>query len=850
MPNILRTIYQGLDRTINGGWKSKSVHSYDMNDMEPGDIIFRTNDPVEFEKKKLELQQQRFLSAAWQKANAESALDSMADLSNIKIMYRDCDLMDAFPEIGAALDIISEEACTVSDENKILNITSPSDRIKGTLDDLFVNRLDEQITLPMVARATCKYGNDFMLLNLHNKLGVLGWRRLPVYDMERYEFGMQSPYSYPAPQYASSIENNETTFRWIGKNEAVPYRNWQVAHFRLLTDSIFLPYGVSWLNKARRHWRMLALMEDMMLIYRLERSIERRVFKIFVGNIAPEDVPAYINEIANNFKRSPLVDPLTGQLDLRKNIMPVWKNTPIPLLDGRTITIEELAKEYEEGKKNEVYSIQDKTLQIVPGHVAWCGKNYCAETMIKVTLDDDSYVLTAPEHPFVLRDGSMKRADELKEGELLFGYDDDNNNRFTKSIEVVSGDDVYCMTVVGPNNEDDRHNFALLSFKQDGSWNESGCFVRNSVDQDFFIPVRSENAPNPIETLSAAQNLTAMDDIKYVQDKLLAGLQIPKTFLNFDKEVGHGKNLALMDIRFTRSVQRVQQALLMELNKIAMIHLYLLGFTDDLTNFTITMNNPSSQAEMLSLENLQKRVSILKDATGKTDIGIPGVSLKYALKKIMHMSESEIKEMFNEIRLESALAVELQKTPEIIKRTGIFDEVDNLFGEPGAQYSEGVPGEGGDFAGDSGGGADFGGPIGGGGGADFGSDIDTLGDVGTNEEGEIQGEEGNQPLGGENTPEPSNESVAKELIDKAILNEQKKIVKRVTERKNKFREKYLSNIGHEDSARVPLIDENFLINEDINALAKDLDKYLTENPDDEYINKTIILEPLNEEKND
>lgn len=692
MPNILRTIYQGLDRTINGGWKSKSVHSYDMNNMEPGDIIFRTNDPVEFEKKKLELQQQRFLSAAWQKANAESALDSMADLSNIKIMYRDCDLMDAFPEIGAALDIISEEACTVSDENKILNITSPSDRIKGTLDDLFVNRLDEQITLPMVARATCKYGNDFMLLNLHNKLGVLGWRRLPVYDIERYEFGMQSPYSYPTPQNYSSIENNETTFRWVGKNETIPYRNWQVAHFRLLTDSIFLPYGVSWLNKARRHWRMLALMEDMMLIYRLERSIERRVFKIFVGNIAPEDVPAYINEIANNFKRSPLVDPLTGQLDLRKNIM--------------------------------------------------------------------------------------------------------------------------------------------------------------SVDQDFFIPVRSENAPNPIETLSAAQNLTAMDDIKYVQDKLLAGLQIPKTFLNFDKEVGDGKNLALMDIRFTRSVQRVQQALLMELNKIAMIHLYLLGFTDDLTNFTITMNNPSSQAEMLSLENLQKRVSILKDATGKTDIGIPGVSLKYALKKIMHMSESEIKEMFNEIRLESALAVELQKTPEIIKRTGIFDEVDNLFGEPGAQYSEGVPGEGGDFAGGSGGGADFGGPIGGGGGADFGSDIDTLGDVGTNEEGEIQGEEGNQPLGGENTPEPSNESVAKELIDKAILNEQKKILKRVTERKNKFREKYLSNIGHEDSARVPLIDENFLINEDINALAKDLDKYLTENPDDEYINKTIILEPLNEEKND
>lgn len=143
-----------------------------------------------------------------------------------------------------------------------------------------------------------------------------------------------------------------TKFVWLDDSQSqVPFRDWQIAHFRLLTNSMYLPYGVSYLNSARRHWRMLSLMEDMMLIYRLERSIERRVYKIFVGAIDDADVPAYVEEIANNFKRTPIIDPMTGQVDLRKNILPVHKDTPIPLLDGRTITIENLAKEYEMVKK-------------------------------------------------------------------------------------------------------------------------------------------------------------------------------------------------------------------------------------------------------------------------------------------------------------------------------------------------------------------------------------------------------------------------------------------------------------------------------------------------------------------
>lgn len=838
--NKFKTIFQSLDKAISGGWNENKpvnkVNSYNL-DGKNNDIVYRTNSKADLERKKLELQQQKLITSAWKKANAELSLESLAGLSNVKIMYRDADLMDAYPEIGAALDMYAEEACTLNDKNKMVNVSSSSDRIKNAIEDLLVNRLDIHVTLPMICRATCKYGNNFQLLNINEKKGIIGWRQLPVYEIDRYENGLSNPYTYITGNVTT--ENDETRFVWLGKNEQNPYRNWQVGHFRLLTDSLYLPYGVSALNKARRHWRMLALMEDMMLIYRLERSIERRVFKIYVGNIDDDDVEAYVNDIANNFKRSTLVDPQTGQLDLRKNILPVWKNTPIPLLDGRIITIEELANEFANGKENYVYSIQDNTLQIVPGKVIWCGKNYFSEKMVKVWLDDDTFICTAPEHPFVMRDGSSKRADELTVGEFVMPFYRESiysspKNHNVKKIEWVDGDDVYCMTIVGENDEDDRHNFAALTYDKNMVMSNSGCFVRNSVDQDFFIPVRSEDAPNPIDTLGAAQNLTAMDDIKYVQNKILAGLRIPKTFLNFEEATGDGKNLALMDIRFTRTINRIQQALLMELNKIVTIHLFILGFTDDLTNFTLTMNNPSSQADMLEIENLQKKINTVKEAVTDPGNGIPIMSMRRALKTIMHWDDSEIIENLNEIRLEKALSSELEKTSQIIKRTGQFDQVDRIYGEPGAQYQEGGDGssEGGGDSGFSGG-AGFG--------DDLGSDVDSLGDIGEEPEGEIGGEEGeasiDSALNDENagqednaTPIPENESVFNKLNKKLIT--EKEILKKKYDKKcNYYTSMYMKKLQESKTkkeGRIPLLDKAFLVNEEINSMVGKLSKYLND----------------------
>ncbi len=879
------TVFQQLDKAITGNWNSNDTMARHVNnyDMSGDNVIYKTADKDNYDKVKLELQQNKYLENRWVKANVDLGVSAFAGLNNVKLMYRDADLMDSFPEVGAALDIVSEESCLPSDTGNIVNVYSKSDRIKSILEDLFTNRLNLQLTAQMVIRGMCKYGNDFMMLDIDHKLGVKGWKRLPVFNVERIENGITNPYS---TGYSTVAANNTTTntdmstkFVWLDDSQSqVPFRDWQIAHFRLLTNSMYLPYGVSYLNSARRHWRMLSLMEDMMLIYRLERSIERRVYKIFVGAIDDADVPAYVEEIANNFKRTPIIDPMTGQVDLRKNILPVHKDTPIPLLDGRTITIENLAKEYESGKENFVYSVQDDTHKIVPGKVVWCGKNYTADKLYRITLDDDTYLDLAGEHELIMRDGSKKRADEVSVGECVMPFyrDDTDYDRvldissmtyrnvsinessknesepvevmklcYIRKVDIIGGDDVYCMTVQGPNCEEDRHNFAIRSINSDKTWCENGCFVSNCVDQDIFIPVRDPSAPTPIDTLSAAQNLTAMDDIKFVQNKVLTALRIPKTFLNFEETAGDGKNLALMDIRFTRTVNRVQQAFLMELTKVASIHLFLLGFSDELTNFSLTMNNPSTQAESLEIDNIEKKITAVRDAVSDPGGGIPVMSQARALKTIMKWSDKDIKENLEEIRLEKGISAELEKTTQIIKRTGLFDTVDRIYGEPGAEYMDDQAQQGGPDGGMGGG------PMGGGG--DFGGGLDALGSPGGDEMGDIGGEEGSIPTSdmgtdagappggetpGEESPDSGGTPMESRHLKKPLITENtlKKIKNSNNKKLDMLFEDYLKCIDKKRKKaeeisfeRANIYDKSLLINEEFDKMISSLDEMFKNN---------------------
>ena len=542
---------------------------------------------------------------------------------------------------------------------------------------MIYNRLSADIIFPMITRSTVKYGNTFMLLNITEDNGIIGWKQLPVYEMQRFENGMDNPYSSGFANVANIDVDlpDSTKFIWVGKNEFTPYRNWQIAHFRLLYDSLYLPYGVSALNKARRHWRMLSMMEDMMLMYRLERSVERRVFKVNVGGIDEQDVPAYMDEVANEFKRTPIVDPLTGQLDLRRNIM--------------------------------------------------------------------------------------------------------------------------------------------------------------SQMDDYFIPVRDTSDPTSIDNLAAGNNLTAMDDIKFVQNKLCTALRVPKSFLNFEDTTGDGKNLSLLDVRFTKTINRVQQMMIMELTKVCIIHLYLLGFEDDLTNFSLTMNNPSSQAEMMELDNLSKKIEMAKSAVADPGGGLPLYSITRAQKEILGWSDKQISDNLEELRLEKALAAELEKTAMIIKRTGLFDKVDNLYGEPGAEYSDTAGGQGQDD--EMGGGGLPGGGMAGG--------LDLGDGMGDDMGGEMSGAEGDMSMDDaaaseeadtneSSESEPLNEVFFNRLMKKTI-NEQKRVKRDLMNKTRHYQDLLLKklNEGKEremEELNTPLYTKNFLVNEELNSIAKGLEKHISE----------------------
>ena len=680
-----RTVFQALDSAISGNWgdvrRCSHTNSYDMTS-KGGNIIYKTTDKDDYEQKKLELQQNKFLKDRWVKANVNMSVTAFAGLNNIKLMYRDADLMDAFPEIGAALDIVAEESCLPNDDGMVITVQSKSERVKSILEDLFVNRLNLQLTAQMVIRAMCKYGNQFMMLDVDHKNGVKGWKQLPVFNVERIESGIQNPYGAGASIAANGVNIDDadlsTQFIWLDDNNSqIPFRDWQIAHFRLLTNSMYLPYGVSYLNAARRHWRMLSLMEDMMLIYRLERSIERRVYKIFVGAIDDADVGNYVEQIANEFKRTPIIDPVTGQLDLRKNIL--------------------------------------------------------------------------------------------------------------------------------------------------------------GIDQDIFLPVRSEDAPTPIDTLSAGQNITALDDIKFIQNKVLTALRIPKTFLNFEEAAGDGKNLALMDVRFARTINRIQQAFLMELTKVASIHLFLLGFDDELNNFTLSMKNPSTQAEQLEIENLQKKIDAVRDAVSDPGNGLPVMSTTRALKNIMKWSEKDIKENFEEIRLEKGIAAELEKTTQIIKKTGIFDTVDRIYGEPGAEYVDDQQGgmDGAPQGGDMGGGGMTPPPMGDVG--DVGGELDGLGSPNSDDQGDISGQEGTVPT----QDMPTDDTATQQPMEsrksgkRPLINEERKLLdsmfdeylSKVTESKNGI-------VSNAETKRADIYDsKSLLMNEEFDKMISSLGKFVDKKDD-------------------
>jgi hypothetical protein len=509
------TVFQKLTRVFGYPGKTKPESSPSFNFSK--DELLKTDSKEEYEKALLQAQQSQYIADKWTKLDQSLYNQSVYYEPNRLAAYYDYESMEFTPEISAALDIYAEESTTLSEKGEILTIYSESDRVKGILEDLFKEKLDINTNLQMWARGVCKYGDNFVYLKVDPEKGVIGCQQLPNIEIERIEGAVTKT---PGNE-KNRMPSRELRFQW--SNKEMEFQSWEIAHFRLLGDDRKLPYGTSMLDKIRRIWKQLLLAEDAMLIYRTSRAPERRVFKVFVGNMDDKDIEPYVQRVASKFKRDQISDPRNGQVDMRYNQM--------------------------------------------------------------------------------------------------------------------------------------------------------------AVDQDYFIPVRDPAQTNPIETLAGAANLGEIADIEYIQKKLLAALRIPKAFLGFEEVVGEGKTLALMDIRFARTINRIQKSLIQELNKIALVHLYLLGLEDELGNFSLSLTNPSAQSDLLRIEQWKEKVTLYKDATSdQSQVGILPVSHTWAKKNILGMSDSEVILDLQQQRLERAMGFELQNTQNIIKRSGVFDDVDAKYG--------------------------------------------------------------------------------------------------------------------------------------------------------------------------
>jgi len=410
--------------------------------------------------------------------------------------YSDFQEMEYTPEIASALDIYAEESVAPDEMGNVLHIYSENSAINRILNELFYDTLNVNFNLTAWVRNMCKYGDFFLFNDVSPEQGVINVYPIAVNEIEREEgFDKDDPLA--------------VRFRWMTQGNQI-LENWQVSHFRILGNDAFLPYGTSVLEAARRIWRQLILIEDAMLVYRIVRAPDRRVFYIDVGNIPPEEIPNYMEQAQAQLKKNQVVDRNTGRVDLRYN----------PL----------------------------------------------------------------------------------------------------------------------------------------------------SVDEDYFLPVRGAATGTKIDTLAGGSNAAAVEDVQYIQKKLFAALKIPKAYLGYDEGLGAKATLSQEDIRFSRSINRIQRTILSELNKIAIIHLHAHGFdSTDLLDFELKLTNPSTIAQQQKLELYNTKFTIAQSASGVENL----VDKKWIRKNIFMMSDEEIRGIEKGLVKDKELSLKIEavalpetKTPE------------------------------------------------------------------------------------------------------------------------------------------------------------------------------------------
>ncbi len=384
-------------------------------------------------------------------SNYAGGVESGLAYQQVRIdLFRDYDSMDMDPIISAALNTYSDECTARNEFGNVLKIHHEDDNIKQILENLFYDIINIEHNLWMWTRNLVKYGDFYLQLEMAEGLGIVNILPLSTYEMSRIE-----GFDPTNPQRVKFVyAPYQNPYNAVGQTAKKEYENYEIAHFRLNGDANFLPYGKSMIEGGRRVWKQLSLMEDAMLIHRVMRAPEKRIFKIDVGNIPPNEVDNYMQKIINSSKKVPFIDERTGEYNLKYNMQ--------------------------------------------------------------------------------------------------------------------------------------------------------------NLIEDYYMPVRGSDSGTSIDTLKGLE-YNMIDDINYLKGKMMAALQIPKAFLGYEEETNGKATLAAMDVRFAKTIERIQRVLISELTKIAIVHLYAQGITDEkLTSFTLELTIPSKIYEQEKVELYNSKVQLIQ----------------------------------------------------------------------------------------------------------------------------------------------------------------------------------------------------------------------------------------------
>jgi hypothetical protein len=180
-----------------------------------------------------------------------------------------------------------------------------------------------------------------------------------------------------------------------------------------------------------------------------------------------------------------------------------------------------------------------------------------------------------------------------------------------------------------------------------------------SIDEDYFIPRRGTDTGTEITELAGQTTAGDIDDVEYIQKKLFAALKVPKAYLGYEEGLGSKATLSQQDIRFARSVARIQRTILAELNKLAIIHLYCNGYTgEDLLDFNLHLSTSSTIAQLQKLELLSSRFTAAQTAQGLANL----VDRRWIQKNVLRLSDEEIEHINRGLTRDKVSDLELDAT--------------------------------------------------------------------------------------------------------------------------------------------------------------------------------------------